>query len=378
MIHHDSEIGMAAVVAGPDVDDDVDGNLRLESLVQQQQLQQPKHKKLLLLDNNDSSNVTIATTEDVSSSSWGSSSKEALVTQGPQHQQQQQQPQQQQQFRHHHHRVQLPDDDDDFSGNNRSSSNHGVAVIHHNDPMEPWSDEELYAYFIQPEDVKRFELDVKTTIQQWVNYKKGNIVHFDEDVYTMRGLEEAMDHLRCCCKNNNNSNNNNNMPPCSSSSTTIRQRTNNSRHELKIMHTKGVLEEVERQKKKRNNHNNNDNNNTLDDDAEELRLVSERLSECARQQAIRTAEMDQLAVRNVLQQDNKLQQLENNMASLFRRQSEPVAAPTTKKKIILQQPTIKSCDHSAVTANTATPAKDDSKKRRKSIFSFIKINKKDR
>lgn len=287
---------------------DNDNNNTMEMDVKKQQQSDTKAQ---LIDGNE----TIATAEDESSSSWRSSTS---TVEG----------QRQRQRRC----VQLAD----------SSSN---VIIP--DTMEPWSEEELQASFTQPDDAKRVDMDLKATIQQWADYKRGNIPHFNEDEFTMRGLEEALDHLRCSRSKNN----------------VYAQPIRVSRHELKTMHTNGVLEEVERQKKRRNVSSSSSNRQFFYD-AEELRRVSERLSESARQQAIRTADTDQLAVRNVLhmewrcysQTEDKQQQQQENMTS-FRRQSEP--APKWKK----------------AAAATSGGVVVDTKKRRKSMFSFIKIKK---
>lgn len=222
----------------------------------------------------------------------------------------------------------------------------------------PLSDEEFNAYFTQPEDSKRFDTDVKNTIQQWVDYKTKRIAHFDDEQLTLRGLEEVLDHMKC-------------------NNTRCRDQKKTSRSELKTNHIQNVLQEVNRQKRRASTVSGTGAGGegpSSSLDAEQLRSVSLGLSEDARKEALRIAEKDEMAVRaldddddDVIDNDsnndndsssyqniNKKEERRNrNVAgSIFRRRSDPV-------------------NMEKITTHAGASSAADEKKRRKSMFSFI-------
>lgn len=69
---------------------------------------------------------------------------------------------------------------------------HDEIVVHKETMV--MSEEEFQAYYLQVQDFERFNMDVKETTMKWLQHLAERAA-FDEERFTIRGLEAFMDHL---------------------------------------------------------------------------------------------------------------------------------------------------------------------------------------
>jgi hypothetical protein len=123
---------------------------------------------------------------------------------------------------------------------------------------------EFRAYYMQLHDLERCHMDVKETIKKWLRHFGGRTT-FDDERFTIRGLEGLLDHLKhmnCMTK---------------------------SRASLKDQHCKAVLKEYIRQTRVASSF----SSRNLE---EKVRAISERFSAAALKRAIKLGENDALHV----------------------------------------------------------------------------------
>jgi hypothetical protein len=150
-----------------------------------------------------------------------------------------------------------------------------VSIVFH--ATEPMTEEEFSSYFIQSDDMQRFNKDMEETIRKYVDYRLGK-ASFDLDSWTIRGLEEILDHMKCNTKNVN--------------------KRRDSRVDIKAQHKQEVLAEVRRQQQQQQMAAVN-GKKKAPLDVEQVRQVSLRLSENDANRAALMARRDREDVRSI-------------------------------------------------------------------------------
>jgi hypothetical protein len=56
---------------------------------------------------------------------------------------------------------------------------------------------ELQAYFMQGKDYERCDKDINESVKKWVHFQAGRIAAFDEEQFSVRGVEGVVNHIKC-------------------------------------------------------------------------------------------------------------------------------------------------------------------------------------
>jgi hypothetical protein len=156
-----------------------------------------------------------------------------------------------------------------------------VSIVFH--PTEPMTEEEFSSYFFQSDDMQRFNKDMEETIRTYVDYRLGKASCFDHDSWTIRGLEEILDHMKCNKTKN------------------VNQRRD-SRVDIKAKHKQEVLEEVRRQQQQQKQQQMGGGGKEKHApllNADQVRQASLRLSENDANRAVLMARRDAEEVRRI-------------------------------------------------------------------------------
>jgi hypothetical protein len=139
------------------------------------------------------------------------------------------------------------------------SCDNDVVVVHHE--TAAISEEELQAYFMQPQDFERCNESTKEAIQKWIRHKQ-EMTPIDEEHFSIRGLEEILDHMKYA-----------NCPGM-------------GREWQRLNHVQVVLNEIRQRRR------NNISSTVAPLDEEQIRCVSEQSSTAAVERAIKMAKND--------------------------------------------------------------------------------------